>query len=79
MSHCLHSPSSNVLASFRRFLKRQGFYKPQIKRADKNFFPGDVYVVSFYDEMNGKHFCRTYNTYDMKAIIHSSDVFWRFL
>ncbi len=72
-------PYLSVVSSFRRFLRDQGFFNPEVKRADKTLFPGGRFVVTFFDEFNNKHFCRSLTEFDMQCITHANKVFWRYM
>lgn len=72
-------PDKKVLSGFRRFLKAQGFLNPKIQRGSFALFPGEMYSVTFYDPISDKTYCRAFNEYDMKCVLHAQDVFWRYV
>lgn len=66
-----------VASNFRIYMKRLGFYGCSIKQMEQD---PSHYAVCAYDRMNEKvPFSRVYTLDDMRAIMHVSDIFWRYI
>uniref|UniRef100_A0AAU8AZK6 Uncharacterized protein n=2 Tax=unclassified Microvirus TaxID=338099 RepID=A0AAU8AZK6_9VIRU len=71
------SGESPEIKSFRKFMRRLGFWGVSIKKVEQ--LPGSFAVCAF-DRMNEKvPFSRVYTLEEMRCIIHASDIFWRYL
>lgn len=67
----------NVCRCFRDFMKHQGFSSIGIVRMQDC---DDVrFVVSAYDVLSEKAFCRIYTPDDMRCITRANGIFWRFI
>lgn len=64
-----------VSSTFRSMMRRLGFDSPSVKCSDVDGF----FVVTAYDPIEFKYFCRSYSLEDLEAITRSSDIFWRFI
>lgn len=62
--------------SLRRLLLRLGFDSPSIKNAAD--VPG-MYVVTAYDPVECRNFCRSYTVEDIQCICRCFDIFWRYI
>lgn len=62
--------------NFRRFLRRQGFSAVAIIKVEDVDFR---YCCSGYDHLNERYFCRCYTLEEMRMIIRTNEIFWRFL
>lgn len=65
----------SVSKGMRRLMSRLGFEAPCVKLSDVD----NQLVVVGYDPFNSKHFCRSYTLDDLEAILHASNVFWRYI
>lgn len=72
-----------VVCNFRNFLKRQGYVDVVVRQVEPvpSSHLGDVvYSVSAYDQISEHYFSRArFTLFDMQCVLHSNDVFWRFV
>lgn len=65
-----------VTSNFRKHMRRLGFVECSVCKAPDL---DDMVIVTAYDPVDCKHFCRSYTLDDLQCILHANNIFWRYL
>jgi len=64
-----------VTSNFRKHMRRLGYTDVTICKAQDL----DRLIVTAYDPVDCKHFCRPYTLDDLQCILHANNIFWRYI